>query len=152
MSNGEPTTATIEASPANLPATTPQSSNPPSHWITFWQSATTLLTSAIETFGWPGTLLICGFFFVIWYATPEQKQSIIDVYVLGKDIGFTWPLLLVSGVFVATAFAQHRLYEKKLSLKNAEIDRISDEKSRIQEKLLGKELPHAKSKIGKKGK
>jgi hypothetical protein len=131
---------------------TPHTPPPSSAWVTFWQSLAALLTTVVETFGWSGTLLICGFLFVIWYATPEQKQRIIDLYVLGEGIGNTWPLLVLSGVFALVSFAQYRWHQKKIGTLEKEIGRLGEEKSKMQEKRLGKKLPHAESKLGKRGK
>lgn len=125
---------------------------PPKAWLIFAQHVFDLITKVIETFGWSGAVLLAVFLFIVWYATPEQKQAIIDLYVLGKGIGEMWPLVIISSVFGLTIFAQHRWYKKKLQSLQDEVDRIGREKGELQEKLLRKKLRHASSSLSKGGK
>jgi hypothetical protein len=99
-------------------------------------------TTVVEKFGWPGAFLFFGGLFIVWYATEEQKRSIIDLYVLGNGIGNVWPLILISGVFALTVFAQYRSYRSKVQELQDEIDREGRVKSALQEKLLGRSLQH----------
>src|SRR6266550_1754817 len=87
----------------------------PNAWIAGIQAVASIFTALVETFGWPGASVVLTFWFVVWYATTEQKQRIIETYILGAGIGKTWPLLLMAFLFAATALAQARLYRKKVS-------------------------------------
>jgi hypothetical protein len=137
--------------PAEKPVP-PSASPPPNAWLGFAQGVFNLLTTIIETFGWSGTLVIAWFLFIVWYATPEQKQAIIDTYALGKDIGQMWPLILLSAVFVATTIAQHKWYKKKIKVLTDEVERIGREKGELQERLLSAKLQHASSTLKEGGK
>lgn len=108
------------------------------------QSYALIAKTIIETFGWPGTLAIASFLFVIVYATRDQKQRIVELYVLGTGIGRLWPMLILSALYVSVALAQHRWYLKKIAAKDAEITRQGDAKSQLQEQLLKKQLPHGR--------
>lgn len=114
------------------------------------QSIANIATTVVETFGWAGALFISSFSFVIAYATTEQKQRIIDLYVLGEGISKLWAVLILSGLFVITAIAQHRSYTKKLKVVTDELERVGKEKSELQEAKLKKTLQHADSKTGGK--
>ncbi len=116
------------------------------------QSIANIITTIVETFGWAGALFICSFSFVLLYATETQKQRIIDLYVLGEGISRLWAVLILSGLFVITAVAQHRSYQKKLKVITDELERVGKEKSELQEATLKMQLPHAKSKTGGKSK
>jgi hypothetical protein len=122
----------------------------PGAWLIIVAQATNVLTTIVETFGWTGAALAFFAWFIVRYATDEQKQAIIDKYVLGKDIGHVWPLILISAIFVAVAFAQHHWYKRSLGRLRAEVDREGSEKSKLQEKLLGRKLQHAQAKPRKK--
>ena len=108
-----------------------------------------VFSTLVETFGWPGTLAILGFWFVVWYATAEQKQRIIEVYVLGSGIGRTWPILILSVVFAGTALAQRAWYKRRIRQLAEEVEREGKAKSKLQEKVSAKRLQHAESTIGK---
>lgn len=113
------------------------------------QSGAQLLTSLVETFGIAGTLLILGFWFVVWYATPEQKQRIIETYVLGSGIARTWPILIMGLTCVIVIFAQRWFYKKKLSALSGEIEREGKAKSALQEKGIKTKLQHAQTTTAK---
>ena len=108
-----------------------------------------VFTSLVETFGWPGATVILSFGFVIAYATTEQKQRIVETYVLGTGIGRLWPMLLLAFLFAATSLAQARLYKRKLAKMSAEIEREGKEKSSLQEKRLHKKLHHGQTTTAK---
>src|SRR5260370_291656 len=112
-------------------------------WIVGIQGFAQIFTSLVETFGWPGASVVLAFWFVVWYATAEQKQRIIEVYVLGAGVSRVWPLLVLSLLFVAVVLAQYRLYKRKMALLSAELEREGQAKSALQGKQITKPLQHA---------
>jgi len=129
-----------------MPEDAPEERGKPSHaWIGAIQALANIVTSLVETFGWPGATVMLAFWFVVWYATIEQKQRIIETYILGTGIGKVWPILMMSLVFVATALAQHRIYVKKTAVLTSEIERLGKKKTELHEKLIAKNLQHAKT-------
>ena len=104
-----------------------------------------VFTSIVETFGWPGALIIFGAWFIVTYATAEQKQRIIETFILGTNIARIWPLLIMAATFVVTLIAQHRWYLKNLQALSREVDREGKVKSELQEELSNKQLQHANS-------
>jgi hypothetical protein len=116
------------------------------------QAIANVFTTLVETFGWPGTTVILAFWFIVWYATPEQKQRIIETYILGAGISNTWPLIILSITFAVTTLAQRKWYTKKLKTLTGEIEREGEAKSLLQGKKAGKQLQHAKTKTKPGGK
>ena len=114
-------------------------------WIAGIQGFAQIFTSLVETFGWPGASVVLAFWFVVWYATTEQKQRIIETYILGVGISRMWPLLVLSFAFAAVVLAQKRLYDRRSSLLSKELEREGQAKSRIQEQHITKPLQHAKT-------
>src|ERR1051325_3004678 len=88
------------------------------------QAFADIFTTVVETFGWPGALVVLTFWFVVWYATDEQKQRIIETYILGSGVSRTLPIIILSVTFAATAGAQRRWYLKKLETPTKEIARV----------------------------
>jgi hypothetical protein len=122
-------------------------------WVAGIQALAQIFTVLVETFGWPGASVVLAFWFVVWYATAEQKQRIIETYILGVGISRIWPLLVLSLLCAAVVLAQKRLYDKKTSVLGGELEREGQAKSRLQEKKIAKPLQHAKTKTMKpKGK
>lgn len=115
------------------------------------QAFAQIFTSLVETFGWAGALIVFSAWFVVRYATEEQKQRIIEQYVLGTNISHTWPMLVMSVTFVVALLAQHRWYVKKLKVFTDEIEREGGIKSRMQSARTKKPLQHAKSKTKPRG-
>lgn len=109
------------------------------------QTLAQVFTVLVEAFGWVGTVAILSFWFVVWYATPDQKQRIIELYILGTGIGRLWPILGLSVVFVVTLLAQNRYWRKKFEVVANEIEREGKEKSKLQGKGITKQLQHAKT-------
>jgi hypothetical protein len=124
----------------------------PSKLVAGIQAFAQIFTSLVETFGWPGASVVLAFWFAVWYATTEQKQRIIETYVLGKGIGRTWPILIMALAFAATALAQRRYYENKLKKLSDEVEREGKEKTKLQEKQIAKKLQHAQTTTGKQPK
>jgi hypothetical protein len=127
---------------SSKPDETPQKSNS----AATIQAIANIFTALVETFGWPGALVILTFWFIVWYATDEQKHRIIETYILGTGIAHMWPIIILSVTFAATAVAQRRWYVKKLEVLTKEIEREGVAKSELQGAQTGKQLQHAKSK------
>ena len=116
------------------------------------QAFAQIFTSLVESFGWPGAIVVFGAWFIVRYATLEQKQRIIETFILGTNIAHTWPLLVMGGTFVVTLLAQHRWYTKKLNRLSEEVEREGKMKSELQGRMSKKKLQHANSKTRLKGK
>lgn len=107
-------------------------------------------TSLVETFGWPGATIILSFGFVVRYATAEQKQRIVETYVLGTGLSKVWPIVIMALVFAATSLAQWRYYKGKIAKLSEEVEREGRAKSLAQEAKIGKRLQHAQTTTAKK--
>jgi hypothetical protein len=101
-----------------------------------------MLGTIVEKFGWPGTLVLFGMYFIERHATDHQKSEIVDMYVLGHGISHQWPIMVVSVVSIAALWAQKRHYGSKVAAINGRLDEAAAEKSRLQEELAGKKLNH----------
>ncbi len=108
------------------------------------QGLAKVFTSIIETFGWPGGILFLGYTFVFQSATADQKQRIIEMYVLGNDTKRAWPIAVICVVSLCTVLAQKRWYDRKLDKLSKEMERVGNEKSLLQQLLTGQELQHVK--------
>jgi hypothetical protein len=110
----------------------------PGPWASILASFTGIVITLVRTFGWPGTLLVLGFFFVNSYATAEQKQRIIALYILGEGISHQWPLIVTSVVFVVVLLAQrkwHNIDEGKLKKQIADLKEKNESlKQRLKKK------------------
>jgi hypothetical protein len=86
-------------------------------------------------------VLFVGFILMFW-ASKEQQHAFVDLYILGRGIVQVWPLVLLSAIFAATVAAQFHVYDKKIALLRGELDRVSDEKSKLQQELTTTKLRH----------
>ncbi len=99
-----------------------------------WACLSEVLIASINKGQLPIALI--GLFFIIWvYKLPSDCLSsittnLMDIVVLGNFIGYVLSGLFLSFWFLHTK-RQRRIYEN-------EIKRISDEKKKLQEQLLGK--------------
>ena len=109
------------------------------------QGVTQTFAKLIETFGWPGALLIVGWASIYLWATDDQKHRIIELYVLGTGIANKWPVVVSSIVFLVVLFAQRGFYLRKLALANEELAREGRAKSALQAQLSGIDLQHAQT-------
>jgi hypothetical protein len=112
----------------------------------FWISSANVLSVVVQTFGWPGTVLAFVGAFVLRYASDEQKRDIVDRYVLGRGISEIFPIIGVVILAALVVGAQSWSHKKTLALKDAEIKRIGDEKSQLQELMAKKTLAHRSGK------
>lgn len=135
-----------------MPQKDDEDSSKPSGAAAAIQSIANIFATLVETFGWPGAAVLLGFWFVVWYATEEQKRRIIEMYVLGTGIAKLWPIIILSVTFGVTALAQRRWYLKKVKILTAEIEREGVQKSLLQDKKISKQLQHAKTRTKPGGK
>ena len=100
----------------------------------------------LNKFGWPGTTVIFVFWFVVKYATSEQKQEIIDAFVLGKNFPNLYVPIVIGVLSFAIITAQQFYYNRRTKEMQKEIDRLSNWKTQQQEKSIGKSLHHTEKK------
>lgn len=113
-------------------------------------SGLNIINTWVERFGWPGTIILLIFWFVVRYASREQKAAIINEYVLGRG---SWHAAIVASVlFVLVLAAQWQIYKKQLSAlmeRNAaietELNRLRSEK---EADMLTTPSPAAKKSAG----
>jgi hypothetical protein len=132
-----------------MPENTHEESSKSQVWVAGIQALAQIFTSLVETFGWPGASVVLTFWFTVWYATAEQKQRIIETYILGTGIARLWPMLIMAFLFAATGLAQYQWYVKKIKTLSNEVEREGKAKSELQEKQLAKQLEHAKTTTAK---
>ena len=101
------------------------------------------MDTLVEKFGWPGMLLLFVMYEVEYHGTEQQKQALIDMYLLGRGISAAYPIIIMGAVCVTVLFAQRFQYQKRLGIVNAELARLGGEKSLQQEKALGTRLHHS---------
>ncbi len=135
-----------------MPQDPEESSQKPSGGAATVQAFASIFTTLVETFGWPGAIVVLTFWFVVWYATDEQKHRIIETYILGTGIAHTWPIIMLSVTFAVTVLAQRRWYLKKMGTFVKELEREGEQKSLLQGKKINKSLPHATTKTKPGGK
>lgn len=99
-------------------------------------------TTLVDRFGWPGAALFAiGTAIQLW-ATPDQKQQMIDMYALGKGMHSWWPLAAPTVIFVLLFWAQRELKNREIRKIKDEMKRVGKKKSELQEKLTGRQLRH----------
>jgi class 3 adenylate cyclase len=88
-----------------------------------------VLNTAVERFGWVGVILAGIGLFVVFYASPEQKRQIIDMYILGK--GTPYAVLVMGLVCLLTLFAQKYRFDIKLEAISKRLEASEAEKARL---------------------
>jgi hypothetical protein len=99
-------------------------------------------TKLVERFGWPGTVIILLVMFIERDGSDQQKQAIIDMYILGKGMVGWWPLVVPSVLFLFVIWAQWEVNRKKVKTIRRELNRVSSERSSLQERISGGPLQH----------
>lgn len=107
-----------------------------SGWAGAYGAFADIVTVLVDKIGLVGAIFFTSFWFFQTTATPEEKRQIIDMYVLGKGIGDIYPTVIMVLIFAAITFGQHRIYKKKLKVKTAEIDRLSEWKTEHQKQYI----------------
>jgi hypothetical protein len=99
------------------------------------------LGTIADRFGWPGTIAVMVFYILITFPDEAQKRQFFDLFVLGKGIGQLWPNILVCTLALGVIAAQRFRYVRLLNQERAELNRVSEEKSRLQAAMEGRKLP-----------
>ena len=118
----------------------------PDAGVAFWVAIGRVVQALVESIGLPGTFPVLVYFFVVQYASVEQKRAIIDMYVLWRGPHDILPFVLYSVAVVFLMFAQRYYYTKKINDCRSEVDRIGKEKSALQEKLSPSPIHHSAGK------
>jgi len=100
-------------------------------------------TAIIDRIGWPGFMFLLGYWFVVKNASEAQKAEIIDRYFLGKEIGTVYPIIVMIVIFAVVVLGQHYTYRRRLKVKDNEIDRLSEWKSKHQQDRIPGPLHHS---------
>src|ERR1044072_751850 len=108
----------------------------PSKWSKLGLGIFRLITRVVDSFGWPGTVIIFMMFFIVAFATPEQKQQLIDTYILGKGFQAGWHVLIFFALAVLVFLAQYAQSQRRTKAVYLELERIALEKTMLQETLL----------------
>lgn len=114
-----------------------------------WAAFATLFRILVETTGLTGAIFFCVFFFVVVYASAEQKRAIIDFYVLGKGfVGGPYAAIAITVVFGAIFIAQGYYYRGLIRGMQAELERLGQWKSEYQQGQTTEKLHHVRPKGG----
>src|SRR5882724_3868529 len=127
-------------------ATTPRKSQQePTVKLSGWHAAARVFNNLADKFGVPGTFLLLIWLSVELWASTEQKQQIIDRYILGKGLSQFWPVIVVTLLALLAVWAYRERSEKRLHLIQDELNRCGAEKSLLQELLAERKLEHSQS-------
>ena len=99
----------------------------------------------VSKVGWPGFLLLCSLFAVQNWTTIEQKQKLIDIYLIQPYTSFYQRPIIVELLLVALIlFAQKKYYnikyKKRIELSEKELKRVAKEKTALQQELISRPL------------
>ena len=122
----------------NKPPTRPK----PSAFNTALHGFFNVVAMMVDRLGWGGALIVLVFFFIQYNGTSEQKQKVIDKFVLGKELDLVYPFIGLGVLGIAVFVGQNHYWRKKVSTLNAEINRLSKWKSDHQQKQIGANLHH----------
>src|SRR5215467_9249489 len=75
----------------------------------------------IEKVGLTGAFLVFCCIFVVIYASPQQKNEIIDLFVLGRGIRALYPTVVASAVFLALLVGQQFYFNRRIRLMEIEL-------------------------------
>lgn len=101
-----------------------------------------LIGEIVRTFGWSGVILTVYIYILLYFSTTKQKEEFIDIYFLGKGGGQSHWIIIICLLVIVVFWAQQRYYKKQLKVKQDEIDRLSEWKTKHQEKAIDKNLHH----------
>jgi hypothetical protein len=106
-----------------------------------------LFIDTVSSVGWAGFFIFIFAIMLLWFPSSEQKQEIIDIYLLFKWNGnyyyFIFPAMLVLLAFIAQNRIYHAKYNGQLEIKKNELKRCAKEKSKLQQRLTNKKLHHS---------
>jgi hypothetical protein len=95
----------------------------------------------IKELGIPSFMVLFFVFCFLGFASPAQKSEFIDKYFLLKGINdnpFPFSFILLILLFII--ILQYVYYKKELQLHKNEVNRMAQEKSQLQEKILEKKM------------
>src|SRR5882672_8047859 len=110
-----------------------------------------LISHIIDRFGWPGAVIVFGYLFVEKNGTVQQKQEIIDKFILGKGIDDLYPLIILGVLSMLVMLAQRHYYQQREKILQKEIDRLAEWKSAYQEAHIPADLHHTGAVTKEKG-
>jgi len=99
----------------------------------------------IDKCGLTGAFLIFISIFVVVYASPEQKQDIINLFVLGRGIHAFYPTLVAAVVFVLLLFGQQFYFDRRIRKLQLELARVGQWKSDHQQTQTVEPLHHSRN-------
>jgi hypothetical protein len=117
----------------------------PSSWLTPIRVFADLVAKTVDRFGWGGAFVVLGFFFVQYNGTAEQKQQIINKFVLGKELNSVYPFLAIGTLAILIFFGQNYYWRKRVAVLNDEIMRLSKWKSDHQQQNIAVNLHHTET-------
>lgn len=133
-----------KSQPRQRPAKQPASQKGPADAaVAALAAVSEFVARIVERFGWPGAFVVLLYGFVVRYATPDQKQRIIELYVLGNGIGNAYPIGIMAGIGLLVVVAQHRVNSKQQGVLKAEIRRLASWKTEHQQKSIPSDLHHS---------
>lgn len=91
----------------------------------------------VDKFGWAGSFLIAIMLFIFAYATREQKERMIETYVLGNSPQRVAPLVILSLTFLLVLFAQAKWYNRTKKRLEDRIVESEKEKLELRNKIKG---------------
>lgn len=111
--------------------------------LSFWLDVGTRIVGKIGITGFAVVSIVS---FIYQFASLEQKQAIIDTWLLFKG-GPIYPAVLINLTLFLLLIVQQLHYTKNGKLLSNRIDELALEKSNLQKRLLGnKELPTSQKK------
>jgi hypothetical protein len=97
------------------------------------------LSEVMNRVGVVGFVVLVLTYFVFKVASPTQQQELVDKWLLLKDQEGPYAAIIV-GVLILLLLVQQWDRIRVVRRMQAELDRIGDEKSRLQETLLERRL------------
>jgi hypothetical protein len=112
----------------------PQDLNTGSSSIGVW-------AALIKELGIPSFLVLFFVMCFLGFASAEQKSEFIDKFFLFKEVSNNpFPFSFVILVLLLIIILQHVYYKKEVQLNKDEVSRLAQEKTQLQEKILGKKM------------
>jgi hypothetical protein len=135
-----------QKTPAQQNGTKPTVPKTSSNSLKYLREASDLTARIVDRFGWPGALIVLGFFFIQYNGTTAQKQEIIDKFVLGKDVDWAYPFAVFVALAVVAFWAQHDYWAKRVEVVTKEMNRLAEWKSKHQQEQTGSGLHSTENK------
>lgn len=81
------------------------------------------IAGVVKEFGAINTLIAAFIFIVLFFSTQEQKQEIVDTYVLFKNENYLAQIFVIL-IMITVIILQHVYYRKTLNVKTEENKRL----------------------------